>query len=357
MSGSPQRRASYRFFEGTVRDRPLATLLPLAAPLSVHVDPSSACNLRCQFCPTGHPKLLRQFGKPTAVMELALFSKIVRDLKAFPERLLRLHLYKDGEPLLNPDLPTMVARAKDADVASSVETTTNGLLLTAAVARQLATAGLDRIRISMQHIDSAGYLSLTKRRVDVKALVDQLREAIGVLRSGSAKTKVHVKILDTGLSPAEKADFLETFSPVADEIHVDALMGWTNGDLFDFTLGKSPTTGMSAATPLKRSRTVCSQPFYTMAVNVDGEVSVCCVDWTQTATVGHAAHESLYDVWHGERLRAFRLLHLDGRRAEHPACSSCSYVLGLPDRADLDAAAGALRRVYRLDQAPVSECG
>lgn len=341
-----QRQAQFRFFAGPIKEQPLVNLLPLATPLTLHIDPSSACNLRCEFCPTGHPDLIRQFGKPTAMMEFGLFKKIVADLKQFPDRLMRLHLYKDGEPLLNDALPLMVAHAKTADIAYSVETTTNGLLLTEEVGCRLAKAGLDRIRISLQHVDAAGYWSLTKRRIDTNVLFARVRGAIAQLRLHNPSCRVHVKLLDTGLTVEQIATFVDAFGAVADDIHVDALMGWTHGDMFDFTLGKGPQTGMNSETPLNVKRLVCSQPFYTMAINAGGMVSVCCVDWAQAATVGHVAQERLRDIWFGERMRTFRMLHLEGRRWENSACATCSYILGLPDRADLDTASLSLRKVY-----------
>jgi MoaA/NifB/PqqE/SkfB family radical SAM enzyme len=50
------------------------------------------------------------------MLSLELFCKIVADLGGFGTKLRLLSLYKDGEPLLNPDFPEMVRIAKVAGI-------------------------------------------------------------------------------------------------------------------------------------------------------------------------------------------------------------------------------------------------
>ena len=37
-----QRQAQFRFFAGPIKEQPLVNLLPLATPLTLHIDPSSS---------------------------------------------------------------------------------------------------------------------------------------------------------------------------------------------------------------------------------------------------------------------------------------------------------------------------
>ena len=60
----------YQFFGNATEHRPLRDLLPLATPLSIHIDPTNVCNLRCQFCPTVHPALLADKGRRLSMMSL-----------------------------------------------------------------------------------------------------------------------------------------------------------------------------------------------------------------------------------------------------------------------------------------------
>ena len=99
---------------------PLKELLPLPLPLSMFIDPVNLCNFRCTFCPTGDFELLGKFKRPKGSMKYDLYTKIIDDLqfmcKTNNKRLYRLHLYKDGEPLLNKNIRNMIAYAKEKKV-------------------------------------------------------------------------------------------------------------------------------------------------------------------------------------------------------------------------------------------------
>ena len=67
-----------------LEDRPaLETVIPLATPFVIFVDPASACNFKCQFCPTGHHDMIKETGRFQGLMKFEVFQKIVDDLVEF----------------------------------------------------------------------------------------------------------------------------------------------------------------------------------------------------------------------------------------------------------------------------------
>ena len=100
---------------------PLETVIPLATPFIVFVDPASSCNFKCTFCPTGHRDMIAETGRFQGVMKLDVFQKIIDDLGEFEKPIKVLRMYKDGEPFLNKRLAEMVAYAKKSD-ASNIST-------------------------------------------------------------------------------------------------------------------------------------------------------------------------------------------------------------------------------------------
>jgi len=149
----------------------LIDIIPLSTPLSLMIDPINACNFRCIFCPTGHPELISHFKRPIGKMKYILFCKIIDDLNFFPKKIEKINLYKDGEPLLNPKIGKMIYYAKKRNVAHSIETTTNGSLLTLEKSKELIQSGLDRIRISINHVNDDGYKHITKTFSDYSRLL------------------------------------------------------------------------------------------------------------------------------------------------------------------------------------------
>ena len=53
----------------------LYNVIPLRTPFSIYLDPSSACNFKCNFCYQGiHDRELRQLGFVPKIMEFDLFK-------------------------------------------------------------------------------------------------------------------------------------------------------------------------------------------------------------------------------------------------------------------------------------------
>ena len=328
---------------------PLRELLPLAIPLSMLIEPTNRCNFRCQFCPTGNDELLKQVGRPKGSMSYELYIKIIDDLRSLCDtaaaKLKRLHLYKDGEPLLHPDLGKMIAYAKERDVSESIETTTNGALLTKIKAFELIHSGLDVIRVSIEHTTDAGYKAITRTFGDYRRIIQNVEGLFQEKERQNSALQIHAKIVDAGLSDAEKERFIADFSPISDSLNIDQLMGWSKSEVMDWKLGQSVTTGMDGVTALKEWD-VCPDPFSKLAINFNGTASICCVDWSHGTVVGDLTTQSLTEVWEGEALRHFRRLHLTGQRKQIEACSSCDYLKTFPEYARLDDDTERLLRIY-----------
>src|SRR5271170_7885639 len=70
-------------------------------PISISIEPTTSCNLRCPECPSG----LRSFTRPTGMMKKELFESVINQLAP---SLSYLIFYFQGEPYLNPHLLEMI---------------------------------------------------------------------------------------------------------------------------------------------------------------------------------------------------------------------------------------------------------
>lgn len=321
--------------------------LPLDTPFSIQIDPSNLCNFRCEFCPTGHPDLLQDVGRAKGqLMEWSLYCKIIDDIQKFPRPLKVLSLYKDGEPLLNPRLPDMIRLAKEKKIAHKIVVLTNASLLTREKSRDLIDAGLDVIRISVEHAHDEGYRRLTKTFGNYRQIVDNVTALWEEKQRAQSSLFIAAKLIDIALDPSDLSRFQTDFSPICDEIGRTTAQGWSHSELFDFTLGSNPTVALDGATPLKTDRICCPFPFYTMAVNANGLVSPCSDDWSQKAILGDTRTEGIFNIWNGVRMQHFRSHHLHAQRHVYEACRHCQKITGVAMDCDLDSDLARLAKIY-----------
>jgi radical SAM protein with 4Fe4S-binding SPASM domain len=324
--------------------KPLAELLPLEAPLSVLIEPTNACNLNCIYCPTGDSSLMKSTGRKAGMMEGSLFTKIVNDMKVFKNKINIIHLFKDGEPLLHISLPEMVKQVKDAEIAEIVSITTNGTLLQKHIIDKFLQFGLDMIRISIAHVNEDGYEAMTG-----KCAFDWVQRRVELLYNEKIKMNskmiVFVKIIDASLTEEERELFIKIFSPICDFYSIDQIVGWGHGDKKDFFNGKKVDKSIDGLFELRDIK-VCPDIFKGVAINFDGTVSACCVDWCRELVIGDLKEDSFFDIWNGEKLRKLRLKHLSSERNEIPICANCQYVMGMDPMSELDTCAERLKALY-----------
>lgn len=325
----------------------LKDVLPLETPFSLLIDPCNICNFKCSFCPTGHPQLLAKVARPNGMMSFGLFCKIIDDLKQFGQKLEKINLCKDGEPFLNKDLVKMVAYAKTKDIAKNVSITSNGALINESEAKGLIEAGLDSIRISIEQVSDEGYKKITNTPVKYERVRRNIEYLFNEKIKRRSRLKIHAKLIDTGLSDFEKRKFIEDFGGISDSVNINPVDGRNNSHGYDFTLGQGvPSVTDYANTLPKLNRKVCPHPFYSMAVNFNGSVSVCCIDWGFDVIIGDVNKESIIDIWRGGKLRNFRILHLKGERKKIKICADCHVIMGTPVESDLDDVADSLLTAY-----------
>ena len=109
------------------------------------IEVSSICDNVCPYCPAPTQMEDRSIGN----MSLQTFKKalywVERFVKAGTQTDLNLHGI--GEPTLNPDLPEMIALAREA-TPGSINFNTNGNNMTPALALECKLAGISSINVT-----------------------------------------------------------------------------------------------------------------------------------------------------------------------------------------------------------------
>ncbi len=312
----------------------LSEILPLKLPLSLNIEPTNLCNFRCVHCVQSFSDY-ENFAGYKGNMDMDLYKKIISDIKSMG-KLKCLRLFDEGEPLLNRNLSEMIKIAKQADIAERIEIYTNAALLTEDTAKELINSGLTLLRISIYSVNQEINSQITGTDFSVKDIYDNIVNFKKIRRKLNKKEPfLYIKTIDS-LNSTETEAFLNTYKDIADEIEVEPLTNWNGYEGRKITKNLYEDNFKNKDFALIDKKEVCPYPFFTLAVKCSGDVVLCCVDWNNATKVGNLNEQSLFEIWHGEKIKDIRLMHLERRRHENPSCKYCTMPDILPKTDNID---------------------
>ena len=304
----------------------LEDVAPLSTPFSAHIDVCSVCNYKCSFCFQNDRAGMKNAGVVWGRMDYGVFQKIVDDLTEFGEKLKKLKIGNHGEPTLHPRLPEMIGYIRDREIAEIIEVFTNGSKLSPKLNQELVDAGLQRINISVEGLNSDAYKKVAGVTMDFSRFVENVRD----LYERRQQLRIYVKVVNgarvrggeksdiINLSEIDRQFFFDTFGGIADEIFVENVVPqWPETEQNEIS-----DVGMYGQ-EVKGYKEVCPFPFMYLHFNSDGTVAGCTLDWARKVLIGDATKEKVKDIWNGKKLRDLQSTMLKGKRHEIPFCDSC----------------------------------
>ncbi len=298
----------------------LAAVLPLAVPFTLNVFPTNSCNFRCTYCAQsqGSESLKRDYGfRRSEHMSLETFKEIVKSSQEFSSPYKVLSFMGHGEPLVNRDLPAMVKLAKEANIAQRLEIITNGSLLTPELSDRLIAAGISRVRISLQGLNSQVYEQTCGVKIDFEQFLEQL--AYFHRQSRNSESQLFVKILDCSLQDGEEKSFYQLFDNISHRMFIEQVKPVYAGvaatqHLNDLTTDRY---GQKHA-----PRLVCPLAFFSLAIWPNGDIAPCDAIY-KPLTIGRVGEVSLVEAFTGPLANSFRHKLLSGQKNSMPGCCVC----------------------------------
>ena len=297
--------------------RCLADEIPLATPYAVTMFPIYACNFKCKYCIHSLAAQDRDVLSNCISMDFKLYKKCINDMKQFPQRLKVLHFIGYGEPLLHPDIVNMVQYAVNQNVADAVDIVSNGSLLTHRLSDGLIAAGLTRLRISLQGLSNEAYKVRSGVILDFAGLYHNLQ----YFYEHRGETKVHIKLIDIGLSEEEKERFFTLFQPITDTIALENMVPVVKN--IDYSKAGKKEFKEKQFGGCVEDIQICPQPFYFIQIAPDGKCVPCC-STKIPAYMGDITKDSIVDIWNGQEFYNFRMMQLQKKKGINPVCAECT---------------------------------
>ena len=114
-------------------------------PQHISLEISSLCNLSCVHCPPQSNEF-KKYHRQKGHMEISLFNTLMDEIDQYGKRHIALH--KDGEPLLHPDIKTVLQRVKK-NQNHTVYLTTNAHRLTSNIVNEIISNKIDVVNFSI----------------------------------------------------------------------------------------------------------------------------------------------------------------------------------------------------------------
>ncbi len=272
-------------------------------PRRLNLEPTNHCNLRCRLCPHSLMK------RPKGYMDLDVFRPLVDECRG---RDVRFWLHYIGEPLLHPDIISMVAYAVQQGIPS-VGLSTNATMMTPETARELIQSGLHRLECSVDGLSADEYLEF-RGKDEFDKVVDNIRHIL------SLKKQFHSQ------SPIISVQYMAKTRAAREIEKVRQFWRqWLSPGDFIMTIQDISFAGRirEAYVDSTSSRTPCDWPFRYAVVLWNGDVVPCDSDFEGHYVMGNLLKSSLQQIWLNNAYRDLREVHLRNDYDSVSICRNC----------------------------------
>ncbi len=272
------------------------------APMSLGIEVTNACNLKCIMC---HRQVMT---RKVGFMDFELFKECARQGIEMGVKMIIPFNY--GEALLHPRLTDMVEYIKSRSRETIVKINTNGMLLTKDYALNLIRAGIDEITFSLEGCTKESHEKIAVGS-DYETILANLMNVIDQKKEHE-KPKIRVCMVRMEETDPEMKKFIKRWRPIVDSITIhDMNTGY--GTLKDRRVRKNP---------LKR-KVPCRELWSKLQVLWDGRITVCCIDYDGRLKIGNVEKDSLRDLWFSPRMIEMREIHRLREFDKIPVCNKC----------------------------------
>ncbi|MDD3443301.1 MAG: radical SAM protein [Sulfurimonas denitrificans] len=285
------------------------------APKTIHVAVGNQCNLTCVMCPH-HSKEIKKthttnYFDTKEIMSIESFDKIA---KYAAKNQSAIQFGQIEEPFLNTNLVEFIKIAKGYNVPS-VHLTTNGTLLNAKNASELASSGVDSVMFSIDAATKELYKKI--RGGDLEKLEKKITHFISLAKNKNITLGVSFILQDT--SPLEKEAFIKKWKNYG----VKSVTCYNLSE-YDEKGDVSRKDDMYA----RGERYPCGSPWSMSAVMPNGDVTMCCktlgeVGWENVKSLGNLSKNSFDEIWMGEQYSTVRKELLQNKFTDFKTCENC----------------------------------
>lgn len=284
--------------------------------ITLIVEATSKCNLKCSFC------VMHGGGVDTKSIKKEMMSEdvwqvLLKSVKSLAYKIQLVQFHGYGEPLLNKKIYRMIAEIRP--FCNEIRIITNGVALNKKNHRKLLEAGVNQIHVSLDVGDQKAYKRIKKFDYFDRVLKN-IKDGLDYYNNSVYEAEFFIKIAVTDKD-------LENFWGAASVSILDSELALHKLKplFFDHPrvhLKLMPLfTTYNGHQKFENIKSGCEMPFYMVLVNARGHCAPCCVVIFDDLTLG-SIKENRLNVH--TKLRDLRLAHIEGKfTGKFLICSTC----------------------------------
>ncbi len=280
-------------------------------PSYFEIETINACQARCPMC------TISNWERQPQVMKPELFEKIAQELEENARCVKRVHLYRDGEPLLDKKLPGRISRLKNAGIRE-VGISTNVELLTEECAKELFAARIDEIILSIDSMKPDVYRAI-RVGLDFDKVIANARRAIQIRDKMGSMCRIRVRMIRQESNAEEWRDgsfrlyWQCKVRRGHDSIEMRNIHNW-GGQLIGYKeIIKADTSRPCLAL----------WSLFVIFAN-GGVVPLCNVDYNAKFPLGNVRDSTIRELWQSAEQNRRRDLHMSHNRKAIAPCEHCT---------------------------------
>lgn len=291
----------------------------LGRPMNITIEPTNVCNLACPVCETGADIL----GREKQHMSLDVFKTIINKVAAHTNTLM---FYFMGEPFLNKQAYEMIRYGKDLGIPF-IDTCTNGDPVNP---KKLIECGIDRVSFQIGGMSQETH-QIYRINSNLERVMKNMKETLRLKKEYNSPIQVNCgfilmkhnehevslflnKMAEYGVSSAQVIDpCVRTIEQAHSMLPTDQ-KHW----IYD---PEGIKKGILKPRSLPNNN--CPWIYYSVVIQVNGNVVPCCRDPLGEEVMGNLCFQSLDEIWNGERFRNFRE-RINSKQGTVNICRLCS---------------------------------
>lgn len=288
--------------------------------MSISIEPTTACNLRCPECPSG----LRSFTRETGTLKQDFFRTTIDQIA---RTCCSLTFYFQGEPYLNPDFLRMVTYARQKGMYTL--TSTNGHFLSDKVAKDTVESGLNRLIISIDGLTQKTYESYRKNGTLNKVMegTQNVLKWKKLLKSSTPHVIFQFLVVRPNEHEIPKL-FAMAKALGVNEVRLKTaqLYDYKNGHILmpdNVKYSRYVQTNDGTYRLKNQIHNQCWKMWHSAVITWNGLVVPCCFDKDASHIMGDLKEKSFSHIWTNATYRDFRQQILHARK-EVDICTNCS---------------------------------